>query len=119
MTATSKESIYEAALDAVRALAGNDVYVRVLVTDRSNRASRSWRPAAAVDRAEPQPLQLSQLADERQEALLRSNHRLPSRRQRRSQSTWASASEAQHVFASPLFLKDELRGLLVVGVPAH
>jgi diguanylate cyclase (GGDEF)-like protein/PAS domain S-box-containing protein len=117
VTATSKESIYEAALDAVRALTGNVVSVRVLVTDDVEHSFSLVASGGGVDPAEPRPLQLSRLAGDRQEALLRQRSVLSPRADSIIGNHVGFGLDVESVFTVPLFIKDELRGLLVIGSP--
>ena len=118
MTATSKESIYEAALDAVRALTGNDVYVRVLV-DRPGRAQLLARGVrrrrGPTTRARAAPALATARRDGRRRCCDSDSVDSPREQTARSAAPGLRRGGRQRLRRCPLFIKDELRGLLVVG----
>lgn len=119
VTATNREGIYGAALEATQSLTGEGAATRLLVSLDTNAPMEFTVVAAAGGSSEVvgRMLALSDLPDWKRERLL--SHR----------SIQASAAESQmgpllempvdaeFIFTVPLFLKDELKALLSIANP--
>ncbi|MBI2237205.1 MAG: EAL domain-containing protein [Actinobacteria bacterium] len=116
VTATSRESIYTAALEGTKALAGQDAAIRVLIAQDSPQEFAVVATAGGrFEKTEGSSIALSSLADWKRKRLAeRVSYHVDI-----AESTLAEPlclpPEAGFVYVSPLFMKDELRGLLVVA----
>ncbi len=119
VTATSRESIYTATLDAARALAGESTAIRVLA---ALEGPLEFTVVAAAGRSEPAEgasVPFSALPEWRRERLLaHRSFQVPV-----SDSVMApllSLPEgAESLFTTPLFMREELQGMLVVASSAR
>ncbi|HLA92985.1 MAG TPA: PAS domain S-box protein, partial [Actinomycetota bacterium] len=119
VTATNRESIYAATLEAARSLVGQDAGIRLLVaTEDDGDEFQVVAAAGGTEGIEGNTVSISVLPDWKRDRL----------RSHRSYEVPASDAElatllgmpsnAAFVLNAPLFMKDELQGLLVVAGPA-
>jgi len=119
VTATNRESIYAATLEAARSLVGQDAGIRLLVaTEDDGDEFQVVAAAGGTEGIEGNTVSISILPDWKRDRL----------RSHRSYEVPASDAElatllgmpsnAAFVLNAPLFMKDELQGLLVVAGPA-
>ena len=121
VTATNRESIYEAALHAARTLVGDDVAIRLMVASEGADNDEFTVVAATggeEDGATGQTLSLEILPQWKRDRL--GSHRsyeVPIAEAELA-APLGMPESAAFVLNAPLFMKDELRGLLVVAGPA-
>jgi diguanylate cyclase (GGDEF)-like protein/PAS domain S-box-containing protein len=120
VTATTRESIYLATLEAARALVGSDATIRLLVANE-DQGSDGFQVVAAAGGPEDvkgRSVSLTTLPRWKRERL--QSHRsyeVPIDESELAGVLGLSESSA-FVLNAPLFMKDELQGLLVVAGPA-
>jgi diguanylate cyclase (GGDEF)-like protein/PAS domain S-box-containing protein len=120
VTATNRESIYAATLEAARSLVGDDAGIRLLVASEGEDAQEFTVVAAAGGAAGVggSMLNLSVLPQwKRQRLQSHRSYEVPVYEAELA-DLLGMPPNAEFVLNAPLFMKDELRGLLVVAGPA-
>jgi diguanylate cyclase (GGDEF)-like protein/PAS domain S-box-containing protein len=118
VTATNREGIYASTLTAARSLAGEEAAIRVCEVQEGGDVLEVVASVGG-DAGEGRRFPLSLLEDWKRERLL----------ERRTYSVVAGESPIREplglpsdqgaIFAAPLFIRDEFRGLIVVAVPSR
>ncbi len=117
VTATNREGIYAATLEAARTLAGDSAASRLLVSLDAN-GPQEFTVVAATGGADDvvgTTLPLSMLPAWKRERLLEHRSIQAPAAQSEIGQTLSMPKETQFVFTVPLFLKDELKALLSVA----
>ena len=115
VTATNREGIYEATLQAAHSIAGETSVIRVLVAEE---ALEDFTVVAAEGGAEEvvgRTISLSTIRDWKRDRLRsHRSYEVPIQEAELAEPL-ALPEESNFLLSGPLFMKDELRGLLVVG----
>ena len=118
VTATSRESIYTATLQATRALIGDDAGLRLLVATEEDRDRFKVVAAAGGDvGVEGTTVSLSALPQWKRDRLQsRRSYQVPAAE---AELAWSLGmpENATFILDAPLFMKEELQGLLVLAAP--
>jgi diguanylate cyclase (GGDEF)-like protein/PAS domain S-box-containing protein len=118
VTATSREGIHEAAIDAARALAGDDAAIRMCDEPDGKDQLVVVAAAGGTEDAHDVRFAFSTLQEWKRQRLLENDAYLV----RSYESTLRDplslpAGDEGSVFVAPLFIRDELHGLMVVATP--
>jgi diguanylate cyclase (GGDEF)-like protein/PAS domain S-box-containing protein len=120
VTATNRESIYAATLDAARSLVGDDAGIRLLVASEEGDPDE-FRVVAAVGGdagVEGDLLSLTSLPEWKRERLRSHRSYEVSVDEAELAEPLGMPANSAFVLNAPLFMKDELQGMLVVAGPA-
>jgi diguanylate cyclase (GGDEF)-like protein/PAS domain S-box-containing protein len=119
VTATSSEGIHQAAIEAARALAGGGAAIRMCEEPDESSDELIVVTAAGGDRdVVGVTFPLSVVQDSRRQKLLQREAYVVRMQESTLQEPLAlHADEDGSVFVAPLFIKDELHGLMVVATP--
>jgi diguanylate cyclase (GGDEF)-like protein/PAS domain S-box-containing protein len=118
VTATNREGIYGAALEATRSLTGEDATIRLLVNLETN-APMEFTVVAAGGSTDivGRSVALSDLPDWKRERLLSHRSIRASAAESQMGALLDMPPDAEFVFTVPLFLKGELKALLSIASP--
>lgn len=117
VTATNRESIYAAALEAARTLGGEDAAIRLLLsTDGGGSRFTVVAAAGGLEGIDGRTVSLSVLRDWKLEALQDQRGYEVSMADAELAEPLGMPPEAAFLLNAALFTKDELRGLLLVAV---
>ncbi|MDH5224789.1 MAG: EAL domain-containing protein [Actinomycetota bacterium] len=117
VTATSREGIHEAAIDAARALAGHDAVIRMCDEPENSEDLVVVASAGGAD-VHGVEFSFSLLQKWKRERLLANDAYLIKAYESTLREPLAMAvDEDGSVFVAPLFIRDELHGLMVVATP--
>src|SRR5215211_557673 len=115
VTATNREGIYSAALQAATSIAGEGSVIRVLAGDEEPETFTVVAASGGEEDVMGETLSLSILPGWKRDRL--KSHRsyeVPANEAELAEPL-ALPAESEFLLSGPLFMKDELRGLLVVG----
>ena len=116
MTATNREGIYEATLQAAHSIAGESSAIRVLVAEEALEDFTVVAAEGGTEEVVGRTISLSTLRDWKRDRLRsHRSYEVPIARGRARRAARAPRRRVTFLLNGPLFMKDELRGLLVVG----
>ena len=115
MTATNREGIYEATLQAARSIAGESSAIRVLVAEEALEDFTVVAAEGGTEEIIGRTISLSTLRDWKRDRLRSHRSYEVPISEAELAGPLALPEESAFLLNGPLFMKDELRGLLVVG----
>jgi diguanylate cyclase (GGDEF)-like protein/PAS domain S-box-containing protein len=120
VTATNRESIYAATLQAARALVGDEAGLRLLVATEADHPDIFQVVAASggAERIEGTTVSLSVLPRKKRDRLQSHHSYEVPIEEAELESSLGMPPNSAFVLNAPLFMKEELQGLLVVAGPA-
>jgi diguanylate cyclase (GGDEF)-like protein/PAS domain S-box-containing protein len=120
VTATSRENIYSATLEAARSLLGDEAGIRLLVATEDRNPNRFLVVAAAggIRNTEGSTVSLSVLPQWKRDRLQSHQSYEVAIAESELAGMLGMPQTAAFVLTAPLFMKEELEGLLIVAGPA-
>jgi diguanylate cyclase (GGDEF)-like protein/PAS domain S-box-containing protein len=115
VTATNREGIYEATLQAAHSIAGETSVIRVLVAEEALEDFTVVAAEGGTEEVVGRTISLSTIRDWKRDRLRSHRSYEVPIHEAELAGPLALPEESNFLLSGPLFMKDELRGLLVVG----